>query len=381
MTKRLLSLATAGALIGLVGCGGPANTPDGGNNSSDSSTTTDGGGGGPAMTYTYVISELTVSETPTDSNSPITGFNLDNLYSVNGDGMLPDTPNSCDKPDYPSMLDHDQNCPMAGWNPMTGRCGMNMRCAPGPGCRGGVDNQLPGIVDAIETAASSSFPMGIRNELSSQIRQNRLSLIVRVTGVNSFENDDDVTVKIYNAFPTFTTGCDSVQPGREYAIDSDSLNSPSDIESAKIQFPGRIVGGRLQVTAPGMFPLPLPEIMNTSIMLTLTNAQLRVNLSASGGTGGNIGGSFNGSQLLTAIRRLAPDFEMQAATIIGGFVDIEENGICRPMSGSMNPMFGGIGVGLGFSLVSARTAAMPARSRATGTCGASSGSDAGGSNG
>ncbi|MFO0558435.1 MAG: hypothetical protein U0269_10500 [Polyangiales bacterium] len=380
MTKRLLTLATAGALIGLVGCGGPVNNPDGGNNP-DSSTPTDGGGGGPGMTYTYVISELTVSPVPLDSNSAITGFNLDNIYSVNSEGSLPDTPRSCDRPDSPSMLDQDQNCPMGGWNMATGACGMNMRCAPGAGCRGGVDNQLPGILDAIEAAASSSFPMGIRSELTSQINQNKISLVVRVTGVNSLTDDNEVTVKVYNGYPTFTTGCDSVQPMREYAIAADSLNTASDIESAKIQFPGRIVGGRLQVTAPGMFPLPLPEIMGRSVMLTLTNAQLRVNLTATGGTGGNLGGSFNGSQLLTAIQSLAPDFAMQAATIIGGFVDIEENGICRPMPGSMNPMFGGIGVGLGFSLVPATTAAMSAPSRGAGTCGASSGSDAGGGNG
>jgi hypothetical protein len=379
MTKRLLTLATAGALIGLVGCGGPVNNPDGGNNP-DSSSPTDGGGG-PGMTYTYVISELSVSETPVDSNSPVTGFNLDNIFSVNSEGSLPDTPRSCDRPDWPSMLDPDQNCPMGSWNMATGACSTNMGCAPGAGCRGGVDNQLPGIVDSLDNVVHDQLPMGIRNELRSQINQHKLSLLVRVTGVNSLTDDNEVTLKIYNAFPTFTTGCDSVAPNREYAIDANSLNTASDIESAKIQFPGRIVGGRLQVTAPGMFPLPLPEIMGRSVMLTLTNAQLRVNLTATGGTGGNLGGSFNGSQLLTAVRNISPQLEMTAATLIGGFVDIEENGICKQGLGTMNPMFGGIGVGLGFSLVPATAAPMSATSRGAGTCGASSGSDAGGGNG
>ncbi len=376
MTKRILTLATAGALIGLVGCGGPVNNPDGGSQP-DSSTPTDGGGGGGGQTYTFVISALTVDMTPADSNSPVAGFNLDNRFSVNSEGELPDTPNSCDKPDQPSMLDQSQNCPMGMWMSATGQCGSaTASCAPGAGCRGGVDNQLPGILDAIEAAASASFPMGIRSELSSQINQNKISLIVRITDVNSLTDDDSVTVKVYNAYPTFTTGCDNVAGGREYAIAADSLNTASDIETAKITFPGRIVGGRLQVTAPGMFPLPLPEIMGARVNLTLTNAQLRVNLTAAGGTGGNLGGSFNGSQLLTTIRALAPDFEMQASTIIGGFVDIEEMGICR-MTAAMPPRFGGIGVGLGFSLVPATTAAASVAARGAGTCGASSGSDAG----
>lgn len=379
MTKRLLTLATAGALVGLVGCSTPMNTPDG-------STPTDGGttpdsSSGTGQTYTYVINALTVEPTPPDENAALSGFNLDNRYSVNGiDGVM-DTPNSCLHQDNPSNNDRDQNCPAAMWNQADGRCmSATASCAPGAGCRGGVDNQLPTILDAIETAAMSSFPMGIRPVLTEQVNTHRISLVMRVTGVNSLTDDDSVTIKFYNAYPTFSTGCDSVAGGREYAVSTASLNTATDIETAKISFAGKIVGGRLIVTAPGMFPLPLPEIMGAQVNLTLTNAQLRVNLTEAGGSNGNLGGSFNGGQLLTTIMQLAPDFATQGASLIGGFVDIEEGGICANRN-AMPPQFGGIGVGLGFTLVPATVAATPIADRAAGTCGASSSSSDGGTNG
>jgi hypothetical protein len=373
MTKRLLTLATSGAFLGLVGCATPPPPPDGGTadtgvTPADGSNPTDGGGG-MERTLTYVINDLTVDETPADELTPIAGFNLDGRHS--SVETTPPTPNSCEKPDSPSRLDQDQNCPMAMVDAMTGRCmSMTAMCAPGAGCRGGVDNGLPAILDAIGAAASAQFPMGLRPELRNQIRSNSISLVVRVTGVNDLTADDSVTVKVYTGYPTRTTMCDSVVTDGEYAIAADSLNTATDIESAKITFPGRIVGGRLIVSMPGMFPLPLPDIMGARLNLNLTNAQLRVNLTATGGTAGNLGGSFNGSQLLTAIQMLAPDFAMQAIMIIGGFVDIERDGICS-MRMAMPPRFGDIGVGLGFTLTTARTTAMSATARPAGACGGS----------
>lgn len=375
MTKRLLTLATSGALIGLVGCSTPMMPPaDSGVPTDSQMPPADGGptdgGGGTERTLTYVINSLTVDESPADEATPVAGFNLDGLHSSD-DRMTP-AMHPCPKFDSPSRTDQDQNCPVAMVNAMTGRCGsMTATCAPGAGCAGGVDNQLPFILDAIGAAASMQFPMGLRPELSNQIRQNRISLVVRVTGVNDLTNDDSVTVKVYTAFPTFTTGCDMVAADREYSIAADALNTPTDIESAKISFPGRITAGRLTVTAPGMFPLPLPEIMGARISLTLTGAQLRATITETGGTAGNLGGSFNGSQLLTAIQMIAPDFAMQGVSIIAGFVDIERDGRCRPPP-MQTTGFGDIGVGLAFTLTSARVTPMSAASRPAGACGGSS---------
>jgi hypothetical protein len=381
MTKRFLSLATTGALLGLVGCGTPVTPPaDGSTPMGDSSTPTDGGGG-TERTLTYVISALTVDMTPPDSNTAVAGFNLDGIHT-DMDGT---TPRSCNKPDQPSALDQDQNCPMASLTAADGRCAaMNPGCAPGGTCRGGVDNQLPGILDAIETAASAQFPMGLRPELSSQVSGNKISLIVRITGVNDLTNDPSVQVKIYNAYPTFTDNCNTVAPDREYAVAADSVTG-GNIEMPTIpSFNGSIRAGRLFVEQPGMFPLPLPEIMGQRVDLTLTNAQLRVNLTEEAGARGNLGGSFNGSQLFTLIGRIAPDFAMEAVTIIAGFVDIEQPlptpgsmpGVCSNRM-VMPPVFGNIGVGLGFSLVRARVAAAPVAARGAGVCGASAATDAG----
>lgn len=380
----------AGSLIALASCGTPVSNPDVPNGadvqSNSEAAVTDVPAAG-EQTYTYVISNLTVDETPTDANSVQAGFNLDGIYTAE-DGS---TPFSCGKPDQPSDLDRDQNAPGAMVNAMTGRApAANPGCAPGAGCRGGVDNQLPNIVDAIGTALSMQFPDGIRPVLRQQIQGNSISLVVRITGVNDLMNDESVQLKIYAAYPTFTTNCNTVAPDREYAISTASVMG-GNIETPTIPaFNARIVAGRLLVSMPGQFPLPLPEIMGTQVNLTLTNAQLRLNLTEAAGTRGNLGGMFNGSQLLDIIQRAAPTFVMQAAGIIGGFVDIQEpvptegtmmQGLCVDRMNPMMPRFGNIGVGLRFETVRATVAAMPAAARPAGACGASAATDAGRPNG
>ncbi|MDP3278489.1 MAG: hypothetical protein Q8Q09_25085 [Deltaproteobacteria bacterium] len=375
-TSRFLTAASISTLIALAGCG-PVVTPDASTEAGGADASSEAGGG-TERTLTYVISTLDVDPTPADSNTAIAGFNLDGLFT-DEDGT---TPRSCGKPDNPSMLDRDQNCPTAMVG-ADGRCA-TAGCAPGAGCRGGVDNQLPAVADAIEAAASAQFPMGVRPLIREQFTTNKISLVIRVTGVNNLENDDAVMVKVYNAYPTFSDGCNAVTSGREYAIAADAVTG-GNIEMPTIPaFEGRIVAGRLVISRPGQFPLPLPEIMGARIMLTLTNAQLRLNITEDRGTGGNLGGMFNGSQLLTVVQRLAPEFSMQVTSLIGGFVDIEEPiptpgsmaGVCSDRM-SMPPRFGNIGVGLRFETVRATVAAAPAAARGVGTCGYTAPAEAG----
>ncbi len=377
-----------GSLLALASCGPGMVNPDVVGNDVPSGSTEGGSDAatdapsGEARTLTYIISNLVVDETPTDANSPQAGFNLDGIHTAeDGSTMF-----SCGKPDQPSDLDRDQNA-LAAMLMMNGRApANNAGCMPGMGCRGGVDNQLPNIVDAIGTALSMQFPDGIRPVLRQQVQSSSIALILRVTDVNDLMNDDSVQLKVYAAYPTFTTNCNMVAPDREYALDAASIMG-GNIEMPTIPaFPARIVAGRLIVSTPGTFPLPLPEIMGTRVNLTLSNAQMRLTLTEAAGSRGNLGGMFNGSQLLEVIRRAAPTFVDQAAGIIGGFVDIEEpvptaatmmRGLCVDRSMANMPRFGNIGVGLRFDTVRATLAAQPVMTRPAGACGGSAPSDGG----
>ncbi len=387
LSKRNIAFFS-GSLLALASCASPVMTPD--VPTADVPTVNSEAGtvdvptapeGGADRTLTYVISNLTVDETPADSNSPQAGYNLDGIFTAD-DGS---TPLSCGKPDQPSDVDRDQNAPAASLG-MNGRApAANPGCMPGMGCRGGVDNQLPNILDALGTALTMQFPEGIRPVLRQQVQSSSLALVIRITGVNDLMNDDSVQVKVYNAFPTFTTGCNMVSADREYALATASVMG-GNIETPVIPaFNARIVAGRVIVAMPGMFPLPLPEIMGQRINLSLSNAQLRINITEAAGSRGNLGGMFNASQLIDVIRTAAPTFVMQAEGIIGGFVDIQEPVPTEAtmMSGTcvnrmvMPTRFGNIGVGLRFDTVRATLAAMPVAARPAGACGGTAPTDGG----
>nr|BAL56289.1 hypothetical protein HGMM_F36A01C24 [uncultured delta proteobacterium] len=337
---------------------------------SDATRPADGGtDGGTEKTYTYVLSSLTIDR---DDSGPKHGFNLDNLFSNAA------VPSDCNHEDhfarYPE--DNDQNCPRVN-SDNTCAVTPNPGCAMGaPGCRGGVDNQLPAIADAIEAATS----MDVRQLLNETVTQNKFALIVRITGVNNLMNDDRVRLFLYRGFPTFSTNCNTVEPGRTYQIDQASLRSGgTTLDDAQFAFDGRIVNGRLQVTAPtGSIDLPLPEVRGQRITLTLQSPQVRVNLTDTEGRSGNLGGAVSGNQLRDTVVRFAPDYASQVNTLLGSVVDIEAMGVC--VDNTTNPpRYGNIGLGLGFTMVEARIAETNtfATSQMPGTCGYSSPSDGG----
>lgn len=360
-----------GALLALAACGPGTPAGDGGTPTGDGGTTPP-----PAMTYTYVLNNLTVDMTD-DPTVPVAGFNLDNLWS---DGSQT---NDCSKPDSPSSTDIDQNCMGVAEGGNQCPAGMaNAGCmysASSTACRGGVDNQLPVIANTIDTIASPG-PGGVRGAISGAVAGHQFSLLVRITDVNGTPgptlNDDNVTLKLYLAYPTRTSNCMGVTADQEYVVDANSVNG-SDIEMAKFQFQGRIVNGRLSVRAGSgdmPFNLPLPAIMGANLSLALRSTQLRITMNADGtGSNGNLGAYVKGNDLVDAVAAIpqAAMYRMQLVGVLGGLIDVQVDGVCA--TSGANPMFGGLGLGLGFTTVPARLAATPiVMARPAGACGSSS---------
>jgi hypothetical protein len=321
---------------------------------------------GPPRTLTFVIDQLTID--PTDSpDVPHTGFNLDGLFSTDVD------PGGCTHPDYFSLYDNDQHCASVTNEHCTGAVG----CAMGdPGCMGGVDNQFPTLANTIQTAAN----FDLRASLQADVTENRLLLVVRVTGVDDFTTDDAVRVAIYRGYPTFSADCSGVIAGRAYAIDrAYVLAGSTDIDSGALStFDGRIRAGRLQPIGEGLshsidFPLSLRGV---TLQLPLHEFRLRANVASSSLSNGSLGGWVAAADTLRPCFGLGCD-QVQRG-VLGGLVDIQVSMICDG-SALTPPRYGGISLGMGFHAVTAQIdpvtpivdGPMP------GTCGADAGVDAG----
>jgi hypothetical protein len=314
-------------------------------------------------TLVFALDRLTVERS---GGTSLAGFNLDGIFS-NPDGT---TPRSCMHGDVHSTLDPDQNSTVASLDPATGRPTAAVApCMAGPACRGGVDNVLPEIADFVMTSASQD----VRANAQRMLDSGALAFVVRVTGVDDLVNDPSVTMKVYQAFPTFSTGCTSVRPDREYAIAQSSLVAgATSVEQARFSVRASIVNGRVIPRSGGALPLPVAP----GVVVDVSSTILRANLSDTALTLGNLGGYARGSQFYDAVVAMNPMLASLAAIAIGQFVDLEgpvptpgaPAGLCARTS-TRPPQFGNIGIGATFSAVRATVAALPVAARAVGACG------------
>lgn len=372
--RKILAAGLTTLALFAAGCGSSTGTPtaDGGTNPTDGGQNpTDAGAG---QTFDYVISALTLDNSMTAPNAGARGYNIDSRNT----GATPSDPLDCDKSDFFSPIDSDQNM---------GTCTAGQPNG-GAGCRGGVDNQLPVVAETVSGLVSGTDVGALIQE---QITEGKLSIIVRVEGVNGTPgptlNDDSVTVKIYPfAHPMFANCAQVGQPGQMYQIDPDSVMG-GNVAMARYTYPGRIVNGRLQVTTtdlsrPG-FSIGIP-VQERVLNLNLYSVSVRVTMGATAGTNGNLGGMILLSDLVTTLQNaqgLLPA-GIDPATVQGilaGFVDIATTPTNMPGAGTCTGAnAGGIGAGLGFTTTSAIVAPTVAARPSSGTCGASGSSgDAG----
>ncbi len=357
-----LGLATATFAALAVSCGTPIDT----GTDAAPETAVDAGAG---QTLTFVLDQLTIDAND-NPGEPHTGFNLDDFYSSDVDLL------GCTHLDYYSVFDNDQHCPTVA----------NERCTPSPnpgcartaaGCVGGVDNQLPTLASTIMTATSTD----LRATLQDTVATNKLSLVIRITGVNDMVTDSSVQVAIYRAYPTFSTGCATVAAGREYSVDRTSVTAgATSIESPAFSFDGSIVAGRLRITAgagaTGSFNLPI-SLRGVTLNLPLHRLQVRANVATDSLSNGSLGGWVGGDDVITGVAMIAPEYLAVIRSIIGGLVDIQSAaGVCDG-SALTPPAYGGISLGLGIHAVPASLTTTIVDGPAAGTCGVPAPTDAG----
>lgn len=339
----------------------PDAASDGAQDAGDDAMPEEDAGPETGRTLTFVLNRLTIEAS---GGTTLAGYNFDGIFSG------PTTPRSCSHADVGSSLDLDQNQPVAMIDPATGRAsGPSSPCMLSATCKGGVDNVLPEIADFVMSSASQD----VRANAQRMIDTGEIAFVVRVSGVDDLMTDPSVTMRVYEAFPTFSTGCTSVMPDREYAIAQSSLVAgATSIDQARFSVRASIVGGRLIPRAGASLRLPV----GPGVEVDVNSAILRANLSETALSSGNLGGYARGGQFYDAVVMMNPSLAPLAAIAIGQFVDLEEpipapgstSGLCSRTS-ARPPQFGNIGIGALFSAVRATVAATPAAARGVGTCG------------
>jgi hypothetical protein len=297
---------------------------------------------GTGRTLTYALWQIVVEGTPPDHLTPIAGFNLDGVYT-DLDGIE----GVCHRPDSPSALDCELNCPERAVT-RSGGCAAP-GCAPGLGCRGGVDNQLPSLLDAFDTL----FPTvsgGSRAAVARAYRGGQTALIVQVSAVDSLEDDDLVRVRVLRAVPEFSAPCHASRADLPYATARRAVIDGDRARPVLADGVGRIRGGVLRAKFSGPIAVPFIDSGPRLIDWPIESARFAVNLSEAGGSRGNFGGAIQPEVLL---RSFDAELISQSITIVSGFVDDPLSpGVCVDRA-SCPVRFGRISVGFNFSLTRA----------------------------
>jgi hypothetical protein len=292
-------------------------------------------------TYDFVIHRFILdaaAEAP--SNRGFYGFNLDGRFSPSATSAQ--AADDCFHGDYFSTVDPDQN---------------RGSCAGGSGCQGGVDNQYPNVAQTFQLFQSQ---LGVQSCLSRRSSEGRGLILIRVADVDGplgpALDDPEVTVSLYpGALPLFAECAAITRSGQPYAVDDLHLTIPGDPGSARLRFGGSIVRGRLRVTAPATSALPFALGFGGTSQLRAF--QLRVSLTETDGTRGNLGGHVDQTELLETFVSLPRLGALRDAVgpLIQGFVDLATPNADGARS-CESPQ-GGIGIGVGFEAVRARITA------------------------
>jgi hypothetical protein len=282
--KFALVAALSGAAFWMVGC--------------------DGGGGGDMdpVTNTYVISTLSIPEVMgSGSAATAAGFNLDSMVST-GAGT------SCVEltPDYMSSNDTGEN---------------------------GVDNALASLVPTLEMLLSDGETLD--QTLQGQITDGSLLIMMQVRDINSYNNDDSITVQLYLG---------EVPGGGAPMVSGAGLAGGQEFTGTAIgpAVTGSIVNGRMRVNTD-----LLTLMINTGdIMLPLNirNAQVRANITPTALANGAIGGSLRVLEIADAAEMIMAGLRATVISVLGGVADMEPQAADPTMCDSLSTgiLFGAV---------------------------------------
>ncbi len=196
-----------------------------------------------------------------------------------------------------------------------------------PDGRPGIDNQFTYLFETVEEMAEEGTVEGI---IQGSINGGRLLLMIEVTKVDDWTNDDSVSVRVFNGVGTPNLASDGyIVPDQTFDIDPDSP-----INEGR----GRIVDGVLE-TDPFEVELPM-AFFNVFFDLRLVGAQIRANIGPDGVTDGVMGGAVTIDQILEIAAMADEMQEVQYGGllmgVLPGMADMERvEGRCTALSANL----------------------------------------------
>jgi len=196
-----------------------------------------------------------------------------------------------------------------------------------PDGRGGIDNQFTYLFETVEDMAEEGTVEGI---IQGSINGGRLLLMIEVNDVEDWNNDDSVSVRVFNAVGTPNLASDGyLVPDQTFDIDP---------ESPVNEGTGRIVDGVLE-TDPFEVELPM-AFFNVFFDLTLVNAQIRADIGPEGVSNGVMGGAVTIDQILEIAAMADEMQEVQYGGllmgVLPGMADMQRvDGRCTALSANL----------------------------------------------
>lgn len=264
-------------------CSGPR--VDGGNADANSD-------GGVSMTLTYLISSLSI---PVASGGVAAGYDLDGIDSGAG-STAPDADCQEFAADYRSLRD--------------------------PGLVG-VDNAYQSLVPTIESIMDpADCPGGVTTGCVDALLQEGINggnnlLLIEVSGLESFDDDPSVEVTVFEGTGVPTLSGGSPAPDQTFGTGTMLARAT-----------GEIGGGRLRVVLPR---LPFSGFLAAG----LQRVELRADVSATGLSNGQYGGSLSVDEIVADAERESPGIGPTVRSIMEPIADIDpgvDPTICRSLS-------------------------------------------------
>ncbi len=263
----------------------------------------DGAAVAPGPVEYYLITRLTIDDSDA-VEMPHTGFDLDGLASG------PTSAEGCNHEDFFSDRDLDQNHPPG--------------CAIGtPGCRGGVDNQYPTMINSLQAAVMN---MDLRMELQSSINAGRTLYVLAAYGIDSRTSDTDVTLALLVVRGVARNCSGPLAPGAEFVVESRSYVGGDPARPAWTA-QARIMAGRLQTILPFDAPFPAPAVDPSRTLgsfrefaASRTRIALDFDTNGTGIRQGNWGAVLDFTEVLDAWG--LPDYRSASIAVLSGVVDL-----------------------------------------------------------
>ncbi|MBL8681301.1 MAG: hypothetical protein JNK05_19135 [Myxococcales bacterium] len=276
---------------------------------------------GSGRTITYAVSTLQIDRY-SGEGATAAGFDLDsNFYRDWRDGP-------CGGVDALSDLDCDSNCAPDAVD-RDGGC--SRRGCLGSACVGGVDNNLPEVINYLNFVwgglggwGSDGWNFDLRRVLYGAYRSGEAALVVQISGVDSLENDDEVAVRLVAAVGLYartTRGdCDPTVVDQRYAIAPRAVIAGDPSFLAVRDGVGRVRAGRLRARFSRLVRFPFVDVDSSVRDLEIEDARLAVDLRETHAINGNFGGGATMDSLVPLLTSPGPDY--QPLRGVAGWIDL-----------------------------------------------------------